>query len=195
MFNGFDCPSRFQNIVGSEENQVKSLRNDSLNSPGDPVAVHESVTFSNSWTITSWLLGSSRISGETTKESFNKSRVKLKFEKLTDDVQVTHLRLHRIRVDLAHVPSLIGLLDFAYLQLPDFLLRVGDRNAMVLGDNVILNGQNRLCVDAQPSHLHQMETFPVNKSASIVITTQTLCLDGEWGKIDLWRQWAVIKAN
>lgn len=69
MFKSFDWRSRFQKIDGSGKlNLGQILRENSLNLPGDPVAVHERVTFSYSWTIMSWLVGSSKISGETTKK-------------------------------------------------------------------------------------------------------------------------------
>lgn len=52
-----------------------------------------------------------------------------------------------------HSPSAIRFLNIAYFQLPDPMLRVGDGDAMVLGDDVVLDAQYRLRVHSQPGHL------------------------------------------
>ena len=100
------------------------------------------------------LLGRPRYQAKLERKVENKSWRKRRSRKnLTDNIEVAHLRLHRVGVDLAHVPSLVGLLHLANPQLPDLPLRVRDRNSMVLGDDMVLNRQNGLCVDAQPCHL------------------------------------------
>lgn len=83
----------------------------------------------------------------------------MKPDKLTDNIQVAHLRLHWISVDLTHVPALIRLFHVAYPQLPNLFFRVGDGNSMVFGDNMILNRQNCLCIDAQPRDLCKWKHF------------------------------------
>lgn len=62
------------------------------------------------------------------------------------------MTLHGIAVDLAHVPSAVRLLDVLDPQLPDALLRVADPNAMVLRDDIVLDGEYGLRVHAQPGH-------------------------------------------
>lgn len=72
---------------------------------------------------------------------------------LTDHIQIRHLALHWIGVNLAHVPSHVRLLDVAYLQYPLAFLGVRDHHAMVLRDDVRLYGENRLGIHTQPSNL------------------------------------------
>lgn len=76
---------------------------------------------------------------------------------LTDDFQKSGLALHRVRVQLAHVPSLIGLPDVLDVQGPGPLVAVGDRDPMVLGDDVSGDGEDRLRVDSQPRYLKPAE--------------------------------------
>lgn len=78
---------------------------------------------------------------------------------LTDNIQIGHLALHRIGVDLTHVPAHVRLLDFADFQYPLALLCVRDDHAMVFGDYVTLDGENCLRVDAQPGNLCVFGTF------------------------------------
>lgn len=90
-------------------------------------------------------------------------------------VQVAHLAFHGICVDLAHVPKDVGivsylkdinnlniiikdapsairLLNIPNFQLPDAVLCVRDGNAVVLGDDMVLDAQNGLSVHSQPGH-------------------------------------------
>lgn len=69
---------------------------------------------------------------------------------LTHNIQIAHLALHRIGVDLAHVVAAIRFTDVLQLQLPRFALGERDADAMVLSDDVILDGQNGLRTHAQP---------------------------------------------
>jgi len=60
---------------------------------------------------------------------------------------------HRIRVDLAHVPSPVVLLDVCDVQIPGAVVVEGQRNAGVLGDDVVVDGQNCLRVHSHPRNL------------------------------------------
>lgn len=72
---------------------------------------------------------------------------------LTDDVQIADLILHRICVDLTHVPSLIGFLYVLYPEHPCSILHMRHGHAMILGDDVRLDWEDCLCVDFQPRNL------------------------------------------
>lgn len=73
--------------------------------------------------------------------------------KLTDDVEVTDLTLHRVGVDLTHVPATIGLLHLLYMKKPGAVLAVAHAYPMVLRYHVTRYRQYRLRVDAQPCDL------------------------------------------
>lgn len=75
------------------------------------------------------------------------------FRPLTDHLQVTQLTLHRVRVNLTHVPSSVGFLDVSDMKKPYPVIAVGDRDSMVLRDHVTVNGQYGLGVHPQPSDL------------------------------------------
>lgn len=58
-------------------------------------------------------------------------------------------------VDLTHVPALVRLLHLTNSQLPDFLFRIEDGNAMIFGDDLTAYRENRLRIDTQPSDLEK----------------------------------------
>lgn len=62
---------------------------------------------------------------------------------------------HGVGVHLAHVPSLVRLLDVFDPEYPVPLLRVRDAHAVVLRDDVVLDGENRLGVYTQPRDLQR----------------------------------------
>ena len=72
---------------------------------------------------------------------------------LTYNVKVTNLTLHRVGVDLTHIPALIGLAHFPYVEVPSLELAVGHPDSVVLRDYVIMYRKNGLCVHSQPRHL------------------------------------------
>lgn len=112
----------------------------------------------------SWLVKSSKISGGTAKVNYRGSDVSwatpfrgrpvirgcIANEALTDHFQEAHLTLHGVAVDLAHVPSSVRLLDVLDPQLPGAFLRVTDPDAMVLRDDMVLDGEYGLSVHAEP---------------------------------------------
>jgi len=57
------------------------------------------------------------------------------------------------RSKLDGLPALIRLLNVPDSHCPGLVLRVGNANPLILGYHMILNGQNRLCVDSQPRNL------------------------------------------
>jgi hypothetical protein len=135
------------------------------------------------------LLGRLRYPEKLQRSLWNKNLRTKPHRALTNNIQITHLWFHWICIYLAHVPASIWLTNIFDSKLPNFLLRVRYRNPRILRDDVICNCENCLCVDAQPSHLQQMETFPVNKS----FATKTLWLcqgkkEESRGEIDLWRR-------
>lgn len=69
------------------------------------------------------------------------------------------MALHRVGVDLTHVPALIALADVSYPQLPRFLFGVGDSDPLVFGDDVVLDGQDCLGINPQPRNLEQKKLF------------------------------------
>lgn len=71
----------------------------------------------------------------------------------TYNIQIPRLALHRIGVYLAHVPALIALPDISYPQLPGLLLRVQNSDALVFGDNMVLDRQDCLRIHPEPRHL------------------------------------------
>lgn len=69
---------------------------------------------------------------------------------LTDHFQEAYLTLHRVAVYLTHVPAPVRLLDVLDPQLPNTLLRETDSDAMILCNDVVLDGEDGLRVHAQP---------------------------------------------
>ena len=75
----------------------------------------------------------------------------------TYDVQVSNLALHGVCVNLAHVPTPVCFTNVADVEVPCLVFAVGDADAMVLGDDMYVDGQYRLGVDPQPSYLEPNE--------------------------------------
>lgn len=66
---------------------------------------------------------------------------------LTDNIQISHLTFHWIRIHLAHVPSSIrfpNILDFQY---PRFVLRMHDTHPLIFRDDMIFYRKNGLRVN------------------------------------------------
>lgn len=80
--------------------------------------------------------------------------------KHTDNLKIPLLGLHRISVDLAHVPATIDFPDIFDLQVPRAMVVESDGNAIVLRDHILMDRQNRLGIHVDPSYL---ETFGIIK--------------------------------
>ena len=78
---------------------------------------------------------------------------------LADDVEVSDLALHGVGVNLTHVIAAIGFSDVLNVQIPGPVLGVGDRNPVVLGDHVTVNGQYCLRVHPLPGDLQNRYHF------------------------------------
>lgn len=68
--------------------------------------------------------------------------------RLTNDVQVGRLTLHRVSVELAHVPAPVALAHVVHVKEPDAAVAVVHRDAVVLCDHVGGDRQDRLRVHA-----------------------------------------------
>lgn len=73
---------------------------------------------------------------------------------LTDHLQVTLLALHRVSVDLAHIPSSVGFSNFPDMEKPYPMVGVGYRDSMILRDHMTVDGQDSLGVHSEPSDLY-----------------------------------------
>lgn len=80
-----------------------------------------------------------------------------KILKLTHNIQITHLALHRISVDLAHIVAAIRFAYVLQFQLPLLALVDRDTDAMVFRNDVILDGQNGLRFYAKPGDFERSE--------------------------------------
>lgn len=69
------------------------------------------------------------------------------------------MALHRVGVDLAHVPALVRFLDVLDAQLPDALLGVGHGNPLALGNYQRFDRQDRLGVHPKPRDLLKEESW------------------------------------
>ena len=69
-----------------------------------------------------------------------------------------YLALHGVRVDLAHVGPLILALHVADVEGPGVDVVVGDGEASVVRDDVLVDGQDRLGVRLDPRHLRIQHT-------------------------------------
>lgn len=65
---------------------------------------------------------------------------------LTNYIQVAHLTLHWVRVDLAHIPSPIRFPHVTYVQVPRPVFAVRHSDSVILGNNVAMDCQDRLCI-------------------------------------------------
>lgn len=72
---------------------------------------------------------------------------------LTDHLQVPLTASHRVRVHLTHVPAPVLLVYVLDVQIPRPVIVVGQRHPRVLGDDVVVDGQDRLGVHSNPRHL------------------------------------------
>lgn len=66
---------------------------------------------------------------------------------------LTHLTLHRVRVQLAHVAAAVLLLHRLDVQIPRELVRVGNTDSGIVGDDVLVNRLDRLRVGLHPADL------------------------------------------
>lgn len=69
----------------------------------------------------------------------------------------TYLTLHRVRVDLAHIGAAVLSLDASHVERPRVVVVVGDREAGVVRDDVLVDGQDRLRVCLDPGHLRTVQ--------------------------------------
>lgn len=70
--------------------------------------------------------------------------------------QLRHNKLRTLTcIDLTHVPAFVHLLHLTNSQLPDFLFRIEDGNAMIFGNDLTAYRENRLRIDTQPSDLEK----------------------------------------
>lgn len=153
-------------LLPTESSGLPRSRRQIIVGEGCPTAAHLRVTLLPSPTIMSWLVKSSKISGGTAKVNYIGSDVSwatpfrgrpvirgcIANETLTDHFQEAYLTLHGVAVDLAHVPSSVRLLDVLDSQLPGAFLRVTDPDAMVLRDDMVLDGEYCLGVHTEPSY-------------------------------------------
>ncbi|CAH1969181.1 unnamed protein product [Acanthoscelides obtectus] len=72
---------------------------------------------------------------------------------LQNNIPVASLALHRVCVNLTHVPPFIGFPNVFDVEMPDVLLTVRHTDPAVLSDYVIVDSQDCLGVHFQPSHL------------------------------------------
>lgn len=74
---------------------------------------------------------------------------------LTDHLQVPLSTSHRVRVHLTHVPSPIFFVHVSNMQIPRSVIVVGKRYPWILGNNVVVNWQNRLSIYPDPGDLRE----------------------------------------
>lgn len=80
---------------------------------------------------------------------FKKKRARV----LTDHLQVPLSTSHRVRVHLTHVPAAVFLVHVSDVQIPRPVIVVGQGHPGILGDDVVVNGQDRLSVHSDPRDL------------------------------------------
>lgn len=78
-------------------------------------------------------------------------------DKLTYNLEVTFSGSHGIRVHLTHVPASIWLLNLSDVKIPAAVIVVRQHDAWILCDDVVVDAENRLCVDANPRDLQARE--------------------------------------
>lgn len=74
---------------------------------------------------------------------------------LTHDTQITELRFRLDGIDLAHVPSLVFLLNVVYVQEPCAMFIVRHTYPRIPRYHVIVNSQNRRLLEMHPCNLKQ----------------------------------------
>ena len=72
---------------------------------------------------------------------------------ITLDLQVSSPAPHGVGIDLTHVPASVLLLHVSNVQLPLFVLPVGERHPLVPGDDAVVDGQDGLGVHPHPGNL------------------------------------------
>lgn len=70
-------------------------------------------------------------------------------------MQIPKLSLSSNGINLAHVTTFVFFLDVADMQEPRPVLVVGDANARVSRDDVIMHGQNGGLLEMHPGHLEK----------------------------------------
>lgn len=65
---------------------------------------------------------------------------------LTNNIQESQLTFHRIRVDLTHVPSFIGLPQLLDVYVPRPVVRVRNADPVIFRDHVVVYSQYGLRV-------------------------------------------------
>ena len=90
---------------------------------------------------------------------------------LTYDLEVTFSGSHGIGVHLTHVPASIRLLHLPDVQIPATVIIVCQYDAWVLSDDIVVDAENRLSINAHPRDLHQEEP-----SLQRQITSQQNCV-------------------
>lgn len=86
------------------------------------------------------------------------------------------MALHRIGVNLTHVPTPVGLSNFFNVQVPRFVFAMGYAYPTVFRYNVIVNCQDCLCVDSQPSHLKQILTLKMKFEIKVIEMNSVKCI-------------------
>jgi hypothetical protein len=74
---------------------------------------------------------------------------------LTYDLEVSLSTSHGIRIDLTHVPAAVSLVYVLDMQVPGAMVVVGQRDAWILRDHIVMDRENGLRVHANPRHLQQ----------------------------------------
>lgn len=92
-------------------------------------------------------------------------------------MQVPLPAAHRVRVHLTHVPASILLVHVPDVQKPRTVIIVGQRHSGILGDDVMMNGQNGLSVHSNPCHLRIETGKRVNNIYILyIIITQSVLI-------------------
>lgn len=73
-------------------------------------------------------------------------------------MQVPLSTSHRVRVHLTHVPAPVFFVHVSNVQIPRPVIIVGERDPGILGDDVVVDGQNRLSVYSDPCDLQEKIT-------------------------------------
>lgn len=74
----------------------------------------------------------------------------------TNNLQISLPRPHGIGINLAHVPSSIWLFDLPDVQVPAAMVVVSQHNSRILSDDIVMNAEDRLCVNSYPRDLNQI---------------------------------------
>lgn len=81
--------------------------------------------------------------------------------RLTDNMQVSELRLGRSRVDLTHVATLVLFVYWGDVQEPRAVLVVRNADARVARDHVVVHRQDGRLLEVHPRHLRNKEIWLV----------------------------------